>query len=200
LNSNEFLTFQPSTSQIVGKIFKFNKLATSYWSQVDSPIRIYDDRLEVWNPGRLLPDLSIKALYRQHASHPRNPRLAHAFYRARLIEHWGTGTLRIIEACRKHNLEAEFSVEAGFFVVTLKQPPGTRAVLRPDLRLNDRQKKALAYLKDHLRMTRQDYERVTQTSPATAKWDIEALTKLSLLLQRGKGPSAFYEMAPHEPI
>ena len=56
-------------------------------------VRIYDDRLEVWNPGRLPPDLSIEALYRQHASHPQNPRLAHALYRARLIEHWGTGTL-----------------------------------------------------------------------------------------------------------
>ena len=63
-------------------------------------VRIYDDRLEVWNPGRLPPDLTIEALYRQHASHPRNPRLAHALYRARLIEHWGTGTLRIIRALR----------------------------------------------------------------------------------------------------
>lgn len=158
-------------------------------------VRIYDDRLEIWNPGRLPPDLSIEALYRQHASHPRNPRLAHALYRARLIEHWGTGTLRIIQACEKHNLKAAFSVEAGFFVVTLKRPPGTRAVSHPDLRLNDRQKKALAYLKDHLRMTRQDYERLTQSSPATAKRDIRALKKLSLLLQRGRGPSAIYEMA-----
>ena len=144
--------------------------------------------------------MSIKALYRQHASHPRNPRLAHAFYRARLIEHWGTGTIRIIQACGKHNLKAEFSVEAGFFVVTLMRPLGTRAVLHPDLRLNERQKKALAYLKDHFRMTRQDYERLTQTSSATAKRDIEALKKLSLLLQRGKGPTAFYEMATNDLI
>jgi len=163
-------------------------------------VRIYDNRLEVWNPGRLPPDLTIEALYRQHASHPPNPRLVHALYRARLIEHWGTGTLRIIQACQKHNLKAAFSVEAGFFVVTLNRPPETRAVSYPDLRLNDRQKKALAYLKDHLRMTRQDYERLTQSSPATAKRDIRALKKLSLLLQRGRGPSAIYEMATNDLI
>jgi Fic family protein len=49
-------------------------------------------------------------------------------------------------------------------------------------------------------MTRQDYERLTQASPATAKRDIEALKKLSLILQRGKGPSAFYEMKTNDLI
>jgi len=73
-------------------------------------VRIYDDRLEVWNPGLLPPDLTIEALYRQHASHPRNPRLAHALYRARLIEHWGTGTLRIIRACEGSNIKVEFLI------------------------------------------------------------------------------------------
>ena len=85
-------------------------------------------------------------------------------------------------------------------MVTLKRPPGTRAVSHPDLRLSDRQKKGLAYLKENLRMTRQDYERLTQASPATAKRDIEALKKLSLILQRGKGPSAFYEMKTNDLI
>jgi len=84
-------------------------------------VRIYDDRLEVWNPGRLPPELSIEALYRQHASHPRNPRLAHALHRARLIEHWGTGTLRIIEACRGHDIDAEFLCEMGLFITRLKK-------------------------------------------------------------------------------
>ena len=45
-------------------------------------VRIFEDRLEVWNPGVLPPDLSIEDLYRQHASYPRNPRLARALWRA----------------------------------------------------------------------------------------------------------------------
>jgi len=84
-------------------------------------VRIYDDRLEVWNPGLLPPDLTIEALYRQHASHPRNPRLAHALYRARLIEHWGTGTLRIIRACEGSNIKVEFLIRAGSFIVCLQK-------------------------------------------------------------------------------
>ena len=86
-------------------------------------VRIFNDRLEVWNPGVLPPDLSIKDLYRQHASYPRNPRLAQALYRARMIEHWGTGTLRIIRACEGSNIRVEFSIQAGSFLVRLLKKP-----------------------------------------------------------------------------
>ncbi len=73
--------------------------------------------------GYAVPDLSIEDLYRQHASYPRNPRLAHALYRARLIEHWGTGTLRIIRACEGFNIRVEFSIQAGSFVARLLKKP-----------------------------------------------------------------------------
>ena len=65
----------------------------------------------------------------QHASHPQNPRLAHALYRARLIEHWGTGTLRIIEACRGYDLDVEFLSQTGCFITRLKK----KAVAPADL-------------------------------------------------------------------
>jgi len=67
--------------------------------------------------------LSIEDLYRQHASYPRNPRLAHALYRARLIEHWGTGTLRILRACEGSDIKVDFSIQAGSFVVRLLKTP-----------------------------------------------------------------------------
>ncbi len=84
-------------------------------------VRIFGDRLEVWNPGVLPPDLSIEDLYCQHASYPRNPRLAHALYRARLIEHWGTGTLRILGACKGYDLQPEFLSEMGCFITRIKK-------------------------------------------------------------------------------
>ncbi len=85
-------------------------------------IRIHDNRLEVWNPGTLPADLPIKALYGPHASHPHNPLLAAAIFRTRLIEQWGTGTLRIIEACRSAGIAVEFETAQGFFVARLKRP------------------------------------------------------------------------------
>lgn len=68
---------------------------------------------------------AIRALYRRHASHPRNPLLAGAVFRTRLIEQWGTGTLRIIDACRPHGIAVEFEQDMGmsFGVTPLVTPP-----------------------------------------------------------------------------
>jgi ATP-dependent DNA helicase RecG len=79
-------------------------------------VRIYDDRLEVWNPGTLPADLTIAQLYREHPSRPHNPRLAHVLYRARLIEQWGSGTLRMMGICDNAGASVAFRMEAGFFV------------------------------------------------------------------------------------
>lgn len=84
-------------------------------------VRIYDDRLEVWNPGHLSSQLTLRELYSQHVSHPGNPLVAQALYRAGLIEHWGTGTLRIIRACRKNHIAVHFETKMGCFIVTLKK-------------------------------------------------------------------------------
>jgi len=84
-------------------------------------VRIYDDRIEVWNPGHLPHDLSLRELYYRHASHPGNPLIAQALYRARLIEHWGTGTVRILRACKEANIKVKFETTMGCFIVTLQR-------------------------------------------------------------------------------
>lgn len=84
-------------------------------------MRISDDCLEVLNPGSLPHGISVQSLYHQHRSSPRNVLIAGAIFRARLIEHWGTGTLRIIDACREHNIKVEFENEANTFIVRLRQ-------------------------------------------------------------------------------
>ena len=60
-------------------------------------LRIFDDRLEVWNPGALPAPLTVEDLKRPHDSLPRNPRVADAFFQAGFIEAWGSGTLRMID-------------------------------------------------------------------------------------------------------
>jgi ATP-dependent DNA helicase RecG len=63
-------------------------------------IRVYPDRLAIWNPGELPEGWSMKKLYGHHSSHPYNPLVANAFFRAGEIEAWGRGIERIIDACR----------------------------------------------------------------------------------------------------
>ncbi len=92
-------------------------------------LRIYDDRLEVWNPGALPAGVTVADLHREHDSVRRNPRLAEALFLAGLVEKWGTGTLRMIAACRSAGLaEPQFASGPRTFVVTLtKAPPDVHA-------------------------------------------------------------------------
>lgn len=53
----------------------------------------------IWNPGQLPPDWTIESLLEKHASEPFNPDVANAFFRAGMIETWGRGIERILEAC-----------------------------------------------------------------------------------------------------
>lgn len=62
-------------------------------------IRVYDDRIMLWNPGRLPEGWSLDKLMGSHPSRPYNPVIANAFFRAGLIEAWGRGVQRVVETC-----------------------------------------------------------------------------------------------------
>lgn len=63
-------------------------------------IRVYEDRLAIWNPAVLPEGWRLNDLLREHASLPYNPNVANAFFRAGEIEAWGRGIQRIFQACR----------------------------------------------------------------------------------------------------
>ena len=60
---------------------------------------MYDDKLMIWNPGTLPDDWIPAKLRAKHPSRPYNPDVASAFFRAGMIEAWGRGIERMIEAC-----------------------------------------------------------------------------------------------------
>jgi ATP-dependent DNA helicase RecG len=83
-------------------------------------VAVYDDRMEIINPGDLHFGITPKALMRPHESRPWNPIIASVFYRAGIIEKWGTGTLNIIEWCKENgNPVPQWQVRAGSVVLTL---------------------------------------------------------------------------------
>ena len=70
-----------------------------YTLPAPSQIRVYDDRIMLWNPGRLPEGWSLETLTGNHPSRPHNPIIANTFFRAGLIEAWGRGVQRIIASC-----------------------------------------------------------------------------------------------------
>lgn len=90
--------------------------------RVPSPIyvKVFDDRIEVINPGGLIPPLTPEKLKQEHPSIPRNPRIANIFFLYGYIERWGYGTNKMIKLCVENGLrEPEFIDEDNFFRVVL---------------------------------------------------------------------------------
>ena len=65
-------------------------------------VAMYDDHLEITNPGALQFGITPEKLTKPHESKPWNPIIANVFYRAGIIERWGTGTLNIIDWCTEN--------------------------------------------------------------------------------------------------
>jgi len=84
------------------------------YAQRGAPTRVavFDDRVEVENPGILLPGLTIEEL-REGLSRVRNRVLARVFNELGLIEQWGTGVQRMIDACTRAGLPEPDFAEVG---------------------------------------------------------------------------------------
>lgn len=94
-------------------------------------VMLFADRLEVRNPGRLRPPLTLEKLRVAHRSVPGNPLLAESLYLAEYIERMGTGTLDMIRRCLDAGLQEPEFEAAGEFVTRIRRPAGT--VKRSDL-------------------------------------------------------------------
>ena len=92
-----------------------------YTSAGSVQVMLFADRLEVWNPGRLPPPLTIERLRVPHESIPGNPLLARAMYLVKYIEQMGTGTLDIIRRCLDAGLQEPEFEAAGEFVTTIRR-------------------------------------------------------------------------------
>jgi ATP-dependent DNA helicase RecG len=63
-----------------------------------------------------------------------------------------------------------------------------------ELNLNERQVKAVQFLKSDLHITNTEYQKLTGVSRATAKRDLDEMVKLGLLKLEGAGRSAHYRL------
>ncbi len=94
-----------------------NAIVHADYSQIGAPLRvaIYDDRMEIENPGILLPGMTVEDV-KQGVSKIRNRIIARVFRELGLIEQWGSGFRRILEEAEKQNLPEPVLEEIGMKV------------------------------------------------------------------------------------
>ena len=136
-----------------------------------------------------------------HASIPRNPLIAEPLYLARYIEKAGSGTLDMIDRCGAAGLPTpDFEERAGQFVTTIWRDWLTAEVIS-GFDLNERQQKAVAYLKVHGRINNTQYRDLTGVSSRTALRELRQLADIGFLVKvGGTGQAAHYVIAKAQPV
>ena len=157
-----------------------------YEEYANVQVRIFDDRIEIWGCGSLPEPLTVDDLKQSHRSILRNPLIGKCLFLIKFIEHWGTGTNRIIDACVNHGLPAPIFEElSGSLVVTLRKMI-TKESLR-EMNLNERQIKAVLYVEDKGSITNKEYQVLFDVSRSTATRDLNLFERSDILKRIGKG-------------
>jgi ATP-dependent DNA helicase RecG len=95
-----------------------------YRDSGDSIIKIFDDRIEFFNPGNLSEGLTVERLLSdKYTPKSRNKLINLIFKEAGLVEKYGSGIRRVVRDCRKHGkCKVEFFNEQhGFKVIVSKK-------------------------------------------------------------------------------
>ena len=159
-------------------------------------ISIYDDKLMVWNYGTLPDEITFEDLKQKHNSFPRNPILADVFFKGGLIESWGRGTLKIINECKLAGLpQPKIEEMNGGIVVTLFKSVIQSDHQQTEKGLNERQNRAIDYVKKNGRITNKEYQELNNVSRRTATRDLKELASSNILISSETvGAGAFYSM------
>ena len=162
-----------------------------YSSAGSVQVAVFRDRVEIRNPGRLPHELSIDSLRKEHASFPRNSRLADSMYYVRYIEKLGTGTLDMVRLCQQAGLAPPVFSQAGSeFFVSLGRFDRQQF---EEMGLNSRQIEIMILLHAQERITNADVRELTGTDRKTASRDLEVLAEKGLIERHGQGRGTNYK-------
>jgi len=173
-----------------------------YSSASDITIGIFDDRIEISNPGRLPEPLTPVMLKQKHKSIPRNSLIANAFFLIKNVEQWGEGTNKIVKWCLEHGLkEPDFEEIGGGFLVKFYAPkdilsliPESTKVDLKEVGLNERQIEALRLMVNKGKiLTNESYRQHFNVPRRTAARDLTGLVETGFIIRKGIGKGSHYK-------
>jgi ATP-dependent DNA helicase RecG len=175
----------------------------------------YADRVEIRNPGTLMPDVNLETLKQGEVqSSPRNPILASVLrdIPGGYMERMGSGIAFMINQMRAlGKADPEFRTQNEFIVTFFRQgataevsgagtSPMVRAVAeqsptgKAELTQTERQRLALRYIHEHGRITNKQYRELTGVAEKTAFRDLEILVEQGTLKAVGERRGRYYTL------
>ena len=159
-------------------------------------IKVYKDRILIWNDGQLPDNWTIHNLLKRHSSKPYNPDIANTLFRSGYIESWGRGIEKMMNYCKEAEIPApNYFFEASDFLVEFRKDIYNEEFLI-ELGLNERQLKAVLFTKEKGKITNSDYQDLNEISKRTASNELtELVEKYALFERKGtSGSNIFYKI------
>jgi ATP-dependent DNA helicase RecG len=158
-------------------------------------VEIYDNRVEITNPGGLISTIPINEFGTRSFS--RNPLIFGLFNRMDLVEKIGSGINRMKEAMLTAELtEPEFNLE-GIFAIKLYRPINIEAWLQSSMNsLNDSQIKILYLIHKNPELTATEIAQNLSLSVAAIEKNISNLKSMGVIKRMGSKKSGYYTIIP----
>lgn len=156
-------------------------------------IKIFDDRIEFYNPGGLPQDITPRNIAEKQFS--RNPIIAKVLAKIKYIEELGEGWDKIIKEHKEHPLKPRLpKIKSDKYTttVTLFSTKDKFEAKRIDIELNERQKYVLEKIKIHGFIRSIEIQNKFNVTRDTANRDLNYLIKLNLIKREGKGKKVRY--------
>lgn len=166
----------------------------------DISLAVYDDRLEIWNSGSLLKNLTVENLKHKHESVLRNKLIANVFYVRGWIEKWGSGTNKMIELCKADDIPEpcfEEHTEGLSVIFKFKTPIGiTPKSVSAKQPLSTRQEVILSIIKKYGSITLKQLADKLENPPSERmiRKDLNFLRQNGFIDIRGSARSTYWEL------
>lgn len=158
-----------------------------YSGGIPIQIKVYKDQIKIWNEGQLPANWTISNLLKNHASRPYNPDIANTLFRSGYIESWGRGIAKMAEYCSAAGIPKPIYVnDDSDFWVQFRKDIYNEQYLR-NLGLNERQVKAVLFVKEKGKITNSDYKELNGVSKSTATRDLSELVDKKMIRLEGSG-------------
>ncbi len=166
-----------------------------YRSSADSIVKVFDNKIEFYNPGRLPDNITVDDLMtNNYKSSPRNKLIADFCKSLGLIEKYGSGIRRIIEQFDHASLpQPEFrNISDGFLVTVFTKP--SKVTDKVTGKVTDNQRKIIEIINRNNKITTNQLADHVGISQRKIKDNIKKLKNLGLLKRIGSTKSGYWKI------
>jgi len=158
-------------------------------------ISVYENKIMIWNYGKLPENWTVEDLLDKHSSQPRNPDIATTFFRSGYVESWGRGMDKMRNLCLEAKIPLpQLSCKGNDFWTVFRKDIYNKEDLSK-LGLSDRQIKAVLYVKEHGKITNKEYQEINGIGKSVTIDELRNLVDRQILVRIGEtGRGTYYEL------